>query len=207
MTARITKTERLKNSRDRYALYFEDGTKLTVTEALVAKFSLFAGCELGKDELELLKSELGRQSARARAAAMVGARPLSEQELKRKLVQKGASESDAEDAAGWLEEMGAINDAEYALTLVRHYAAKGYGKAKIRDELWRRAVPRELWDEALSEYTANEDGMRRIIEAKLGKAADRKELKRVSDALYRRGFSWEEIQNALAKYTTDFPEE
>jgi len=207
MTARIVKTERLKNSRDRYVLYFEDETKLTVTEALVAKFSLFAGRELEEDELKLLKSELERHSARARAAAMIGARPLSEYELKRKLMQKGASERDAEDAAGWLEEMGAINDAEYASTLVRHYAAKGYGKAKIRDELWKRGVPRDIWDEALAEYEANEDGMRRIIEAKLGKAADRRQLKRVSDALYRRGFSWEEIQNALTKYTTDFPEE
>jgi len=207
MNARIVKTERLKNLSGRYVLHFEDDTKLTVSEALVARFSLFAGRELEAQELKKLKSEIKKQGARAKAAAMVGARPLSEKELKRKLVEKGNSAEDAEDASSWLREMGAVNDAEYASTLVSHYTARGYGKAKIKDEFFKRGIPRDIWEEALSGYTAHEESISRFIESRLRKGADRKELKRVSDALYRRGFSWEEIQNALAKYTTDFPEE
>ena len=45
--------------------------------------------------------------------------------------------------------MGFLNDALYAEQVVRHYSAKGYGLRKLRDELYRRGVPRELWDEAL----------------------------------------------------------
>ncbi|NLL46199.1 MAG: regulatory protein RecX [Clostridiales bacterium] len=206
MKARITKIERLKNSQDRYVLHFEDETKLKVAGSLIAKFSLFSGCELEQDELQRLKSELESHNVRARAAAMVGARPLSEQELKRKLIQKGSSERDAEDAAAWLEEIGAIDDAKYASTLVRHYSARGYGRAKIRDEFWKRGIPRDIWDEALEEYSTDEDSMQRFIEARLKNGAERREIKRVSDALYRRGFSWDEIKNALAKYIEDFPE-
>lgn len=206
MKARITKIERLKNSQDRYVLHFEDETKLKVAGSLIAKFSLFSGCELEQDELQRLKSELESHNVRARAAAMVGARPLSEQELKRKLIQKGSSERDAEGAAAWLEEIGAIDDAKYASTLVRHYSARGYGRAKIRDEFWKRGIPRDIWDEALEEYSTDEDSMQRFIEARLKNGAERREIKRVSDALYRRGFSWDEIKNALAKYIEDFPE-
>lgn len=206
MKAHITKIELLKNSRDRYVLHFEDDTKLKVTGALIARFSLFAGCELGQDELERLKTERESHNVRARAAAMVGARPLSVQELKRKLMQKGSSEQDAEDAAAWLEEIGAIDDAKYASTLVRNYAAKGYGRARIRDEFFKRGIPRDIWDEALAEYSADEDSIRRFIEARLKDGADRREIKRVSDTLYRRGFSWDEIRNALAKYTEDIRE-
>ena len=36
-----------------------------------------------------------------------------------------------------------------ARMVVRHYAAKGYGPRKIRDELYRRGVPREFWEDAM----------------------------------------------------------
>ena len=45
----------------------------------------------------------------------------------------------------------------YAAQVVRYYSAKGYGERKLRDELYRRGVPRELWDEALE----GADGPRR----------------------------------------------
>ena len=207
MMARIEKTERLKNSSDRYAVYFEDETKLTVPESLIASFRLFPGRELDGEELSRLKSELERHKVRAKAAAIVGARPLSEQELKRKLIQKGTSEQRAEEAVEWLTELGAVNDLEYAEALVRHYSAKGYGRARIKDEFFRRGIPREIWDEALSGYSANENSIDRFIEARLKNIADRREIKRVSDALFRRGFSWDEIRSALARYVEDLPEE
>lgn len=206
MMARIVKVERAGGRRDRYVLHFEDETELAVTESLVASFRLLPGRELGDEELELLKAELEKQKVKIRAAAMVAARPLSEQELKRKLVQKGSTEQNAEEAVEWLEGLGAVNDLEYARSLVRHYSAKGYGRAKIRDEFWKRGIPHEIWDEALAEYSLNEESISRFIEARL-RNGDRREIKRVSDALYRRGFSWDEIRSALNKYVDDLPEE
>ena len=80
---------------------------------------------------------------------MISSRPLSRKELSKKLKEKGAAEADAESACDWLEEIGALNDAEYAVMLVRHYGGMGYGATRVRQELHRRGVPKELWDEAL----------------------------------------------------------
>ena len=40
----------------------------------------------------------------------------------------------------WLVGLGYINDREYAGMVVRHYAAKGYGARRVRDELRRRGI-------------------------------------------------------------------
>lgn len=79
--------------------------------------------------------------------------------------------------------------------LVRHYAARGYGPRKIRDEFFKRRVSRDCWDQALEELEAPDDAIDRLIERKLrGNVPNRKELNRVSAYLARRGFSWEDIR-------------
>ena len=100
-----------------------------------------------------------------------------------------------------MEDLGYLNDAAYAQRVVRHYSAKGFGEKKLRDELYRRGVPRQLWDEALAEVDDPADNIDAFVEKKLaGKNVDRKELKKVSDALARRGFSWNDISSALRRY-------
>ena len=87
--------------------------------------------------------------------------------------------------------------------VVRHYAGKGYGAGRIRQELQRRGVPRELWDEALTELTESDDKLDRFIASRLKDPSDRAQVQKVSAALYRRGFSWEEIRAALARFRVD----
>ena len=71
-------------------------------------------------------------------------RPHSEKELRDKLRQKGAAETDIETVTALCLDYGFVNDAEYAGMIVRRYAGMGYGPGRIRTELNRRGVPREL---------------------------------------------------------------
>ena len=51
-------------------------------------------------------------------------------------------------------------------------------------------------------YELQPEKMQVYIESKLrGQTPDRKALKRVADGLFRRGFSWGDIQSALRDYT------
>ncbi len=81
-------------------------------------------------------------------------------------------------------------------------------KYKIREELFRRGVPREHWDEALSQAEVPDEAIDTFIARKLRgiEHPDRKDLKRVSDALARRGFSWNDISTALRRYGAEFEE-
>ena len=191
-----------QRKKGRLLVKLEDGNILRVTEEEVLRFSLAAGMELDDESLEALDESAQRSAVRAAAASMIGSRPLSKKELTRRLVRKGADEEDAGEAADWLEDIGAVNDREYAAMLVRHYAGKGYGRARIREEMYRRGVDRELWDQALEELPDQSETLDRLIQKKCrGDLSDRREVRRVSDSLLRRGFSWSEVKDALRRYT------
>lgn len=137
-----------------------------------------------------------------RALRMLSARPYSRGELERKLAEKGEEPEMSGFVLDWLEELGYLNDAAYAAEVVRYYAERGYGVGRVRNELYRRRVPRELWDDALDGFPADtEDELDSLLRRRLGSsAADSKELRRAADFLRRRGFGWDEISSALDRY-------
>ena len=198
---KIEKIERSKHKQERVLVYLEGGDLLRVTESELLRFGLSIGLDIDNGTVIELQQSGARSETRVRAANMISARPLSRKELVKKLREKGAAESDAEAAADWLEEIGALNDADYASMLVRHYGGMGYGEAKIRDELYRRGVKRELWEDALAASPDAQETIARVIAQKTkGRALDEKGRKRLSDLLLRRGFAWRDVRAALAAY-------
>lgn len=181
---------------------FEDGSKLKLTDREMVDFSLYAGLDVPEGALEQLRDSAGESAARRRAANILSARPLSRKELEKRLVEKGETPAHAAAAADYMEHLGYLNDEAYAKLLAEHYAAKGYGPRKVRDELYRRGVARELWDGALEELEEPDDTLDRLVAARLQRIQrpGRADLKRVSDALARRGYSWSDISAAIRRY-------
>ena len=186
--------------QDRYYAKLENGETLKVNTAHIADYSLFTGRELSDEEFAELVRDTNRAQAKSRALRMVSSRPMSEQEVSDRLRAKGVAEEDAKDAVELLQRIGAVNDEEYAGMIVRHYSAKGYGLSRIKNELFRRGVPRKLWDGALAQMPDSDAVLDQLIGSKLSsRTVDRKEIKKITDMLCRRGFSWEEIRSALAR--------
>lgn len=198
---RIQRIQPSPHVQGRYLVFWEDETVLKVTEDELLRFSLCAGQALEETTLQQLTQQADRSHARAAAARMLGTRALSKGELVEKLLQKGHKRENAQAAADYMEEIGAVNDGQYAKLLARHYAGRGYGVRKIQSEFHRRKLPREYWADALAEVETPADVIDRLMEKKLrGKLPDRNELRRVSAFLARRGFSWSEIQAGLSRY-------
>jgi len=129
-------------------------------------------------------------------------RPHSEKELRDRLREKGVSEADIETVCALCVDYGFVNDAEYAGMIVRHYAAMGYGPGRIRQEFRRRGIPPALWDAAFTELPEGTEAIDRLLAQRLrGRdASDRKERDKAANALYRKGYSWNDIRAALARY-------
>ena len=194
---RIDRIEASRRKRGRVLVFLEDGALLRITEQELLDFGLRPGDELDEGGLARLKEAAGVSNARAAAADLIGKRAMSRRDLERKLQEKGASETEARYAAEWLEAIGALNDAEYAAALVRHYSRLGYGPARVREKLYEKGVPRELWEDALEELPEAAGQIDAFLAGKLrGRVPDPREKKRLSDALARRGFSWGEIRSA-----------
>lgn len=216
----IAKLEPSQHVAQRWIVWFDDGSFLRVTENEVVEFALYQGMELSDETYDALVEKARRSTVRGKALEFIAAKPMSRRELVSKLTAyrpKGkdgrerpplADETLAGETADWLEELGYLNDAEYAKQVVRHYSAKGYGEHKVKDELFRRGVPREHWDAALFEKVEPEEGIDAFLQKRFkGQQPDQKELKRASDALARRGYRWNEIREGLNRYGAGIEEE
>ncbi|MFB0919386.1 MAG: regulatory protein RecX [Oscillospiraceae bacterium] len=198
----ITVTELRETLQGRFTVGFSDGSELKLPLDTVADLSLFKGRELSSKEFSALRSAAELSKCKERALRIIGARPLSKKELFDKLVEKGEASENAEECVEWLCRLHYLDDAQYAGMIVRHCAAKGYGAQKIKSELYRHGVPKNLWDEALEEMPETDDKVYELLCRRLkGSQTDRAELKKATDALFRRGFSWDEIKAAVNKYT------
>jgi len=142
------------------------------------------------------------EDTKKRALRILGNRSFSEREMLKRLTGKGESQEDAEETVKWLVDLGYINDCDYATLIVRHYSAKGYGMARIRDELYKRGIPRDLWDEKLDELDDTDvgDAALEFLSKKLRGSTDKDDLRRACDALVRRGFSYDEARSAVNRY-------
>lgn len=232
----IEKLEPSQHHKGRWLVWFEDGSLQRVGEGDVVGLGLYTGKELTDEEADALIAAGERSRMMDKAAELLALRPLSRKELMDKLTepprkphrkkadrqpeeetppdpetvrkQREALRQSAASVADRLEELGLINDRVYAVSVVQHYAGKGYGPRKIRDEMYRRGVPREYWDEALEDLRAlqqehEESKVYELARQKLrGQEPSRENLKKISDFLLRRGFGWEEISEALDRLRT-----
>ena len=133
-----------------------------------------------------------------KAVSLLNYRAHSRKELADKLKQKtGCGEAELNNVLDRLEELGFLNDRTYAAAVVRSCSRKGYGAQRARSELSRRGIPKELREEALAEMPETDAALERLIRSKLRDPSDRDEVRKVTAAMVRRGFSWDEIRRAI----------
>ncbi len=203
----MTITALRRTSADRITVALEDGSEIQSSLGVVTDWRLFTGKDLSEEELALLRRDSSRSLARDRALELVSRRLMSRKEVRGKLLQKGADEDAADYSVQWLAEHGFLNDESYASAVARHYAAKGYGAGRVRSELSRRGVDRELWDEAVEHMPETDGKLDKFIAARLKDPGDRDQIRKISAALFRRGYSWEEIRTALRQHTDNIEED
>ena len=187
-----------KRVRDRWLAVLEDGSILRLNRNQIADFALYTGRELSDEEADRLLEAIENENFRSYALRVVTDTPKSRKMLLKILEEKDCQPEQAEKIAEWLEKLGYLNDRQYAAEVAAFYARKGYGVRKIRDELYRRGVPREFWEDAMDEREPDSGQIDKLARQKLrGAEPTRENLKKVSDYLARRGYGWDEISGAL----------
>ena len=193
---RISKLSPSPRAEGRWLCQLEDGTLLTIGEGEVVAFGLATGAELDGETLEALAAAARLTRAKEKALELLSARPRNP--------EKGplCDAETAGQAADWLEGLGYLDDGQYARMVAEHCAAKGWGPARAREELYRRGVPREHWDAALEGMDDPAEAIDAFLRKKLRgeELSDPRARKRASDALARRGFRWEDIAAGLRRY-------
>lgn len=106
-----------------------------------------------------------------------------------------------------------INEEKYTQKLYKAYINKGWGKSKIRFELRRKGLPDSLISQQEEEYDAEDfiDEIIHLVDKKYANKldfSDYKSVQRVTAALARRGFAYDDIKLALSRVKDgDYDEE
>lgn len=196
-----------QSSPGRITICLEDGSEIKSTLNVVADLRLYAELECSDKLLDDIRLQSLRALTREKALELLSLRQLSRKELREKLLQKGYDESASSYAVEWLCDNGLLDEASYAAAIVRHYANKGYGASRIRGELIRRGIPKELWDEAFETMPESDGKIDKFIAARLKDPNDKEQIRKISNALYRRGYAWDEIRSALARFEAPIEDE
>lgn len=188
-------------------LYLDGEAAVKLDAATAQEARLRVGMELDDEELHELLQKSDAARAKEKALYLLEHRPHAKRELERKL-SRTVGEEAAQAAADRMEELGLVDDADYAARLAQELARKGYAFSRTVQELVRRGVDRELAQEAAREASPDpEEAIRRLIQRKYERhLGDEKGRRQTAAALQRLGYRWEEIRSALREFDGD-PEE
>ena len=144
-----------------------------------------------------------RLSALDSAAYSLGRRQMSVKELRDKLLSKGYEPEEIEQALERLEEIGALDDGVYGCMLARHYKLRGWGPGRIKEEMYKRGVPRMYWEEAIESAEGFSEGAYAALVKKLSGRRDPDSLRKAQAFLMRRGFDRDDIHDAVKRLDSE----
>lgn len=151
---RLLAIQELPQSK-RVKLVFDDDTVLKTQPYLLADFGLYSGMELTEEDYQALLAAAGKASAKARAVRLSQRQACLKRSCRSALSGRVRKQPDAQEAVGGSKELHLFDDRETARQLAASAAAKGYGKSRIKNILFEKGIPQELWEEALAGAARN----------------------------------------------------
>ena len=200
---RIDSLKTTPDRAGRYWVTFDDGSRMGLYRQTVEDFGLYTGLELTENELETLRTAAGQMSAKMRAVRIVSASSVSRRDLEERLVRKGEDPRQAKEAVRWMEDLHLVDDRNTAEQVVHSCISKGYGLARAKQALYEKRIPKEYWEDALSDYPDQMDKITAFLHSRLDADSDEKQVRKAIDALLRRGHSYGTIRQALNHISFD----
>ena len=138
--------------------------------------------------------------AREKALRLLDYRPRSSKEIERRLAKAGFAQEVVEETLKRLEELGLIDDLQFARVWINH--RKALGKTRIKWELRQKGVSNDVVEEALSAVDPEMEYQSAVKAARSrwGKDKDpdkRTRRRRLAAFLQRKGFGWDVINGVL----------
>ncbi|HEX5870264.1 MAG TPA: regulatory protein RecX [Longimicrobium sp.] len=212
---KITALSPQKHDPDRLSVFVDGEFRM----GLSAEVALAGNLRVGQtvDEARLLELERRDRGWQAREAALhlLSVRPRSAAELLRRLRMKGYEPEVGEEVIARLRELGMIDDAAFAGTLVRdRVRLKPQGARRLANELRAKGVDDETARAAIRETMEGEDTderelARRAAEKWRPRAGEEpaRARRRLHGYLARRGFDSDVIREVLDHAAPDETDE
>ena len=184
------------------ALYLDGELAVNIDAQTLLSSRFQVGTEITDEELHELLAASDANRAKEKALYLIAHRDHSKKELVDK-IRRTASQEAAEKAADRMEEIGLIDDRDYA----RRYASelfqrKYFARKRVEYELKQKGIGPDFIEELLEELEPEPVGqIGALVERKYLRALDdERGRRRTVAALQRLGYRWEDIRRALKEY-------
>lgn len=209
----ITKITQQKRDPERFNIFLDKEYAFSVHESVLVKFALTKGMTLEDWSISDMVYEDEIEKAFNRALHYLGFRMRSEHEVKQKLLESGYGEAVVLEAIVKLRRLGFLNDENFSKALFEtQKKTSGQGPRAIRQKLEQKGIGKELQEQILNNYSADEqvEVARRMAEKEARKnrteSPGQKE-RRIQNALLRKGYSYEIIKEAMASIDFEIDED
>lgn len=198
----LTAAEPRRKNLTQLYLDGEPGPKVDTEVFLLSR--LKPGDELTQEELSELMERSDARRAREKALYLLEHRSHSKRELTEKIARTAASREAAQAAADRLEEIGLIDDKAFAESYARElFLRKRFGALRVRQELSRKGIDRELIDQVMAPYLEEDTGEENIALVLARRyplwREDEKVRRRAVAALQRLGYSYGQIRAVMGQ--------
>jgi len=186
---RITALKETKTGR--VALSLDGAYTASLDMLTVGEYGLCVGDELSDERVAEILALSQSRRAKSRAIDLLSYRAHTSTELRRKLLRH-ATEEDADAAVSRMEELGLLDDADFARRYAEElFEIKLYGARRVRAEMQKKGLPRELIDAALENAPDERELIARLLATKLARYRD--EPDKLLSRLLARGFDYDDI--------------
>ena len=156
---------------------------------------------ISDEDLKEMIELSNERRAKEKALWLISYRSHSKKELKDK-IRRTCDDTSAEKAVERMEELGLVNDEEYARQFARKLLLqKKMARRAAMLEMSRKGIDKETAEAALDEVDVDyRENIRYIIEKKYRDIGDEKIKRRAVAALQRLGYGWDDIRAVLNEY-------
>ena len=188
--------------RYQYNLVWDNGQRLTIRKKDMAKLGLTAGIDIEYEELVDRLCPIQSADAYESALTLLDSCARTESEMRKKLRLRHYVEPVIDYVVDRLTNANLLNDTELAHRIAVNASAGGKGKYAIVRKLRSKGIATDDIEDAMEEVT-DEDQKKnclrecRRLSTKYDPTDKRAYKSKLSQALMRRGFSWDSIEYAM----------
>ncbi len=209
----ITRLVRQKRDAERVSVFIDGAFAFGLALDLAVRAGLRKGQHLTVEAQQDLLDDEERLKAKAAALDYIAYQARTEEEVRRRLTRKGFPAPVAEEAVARMQELGYLDDEDYARAYTRgRLAGRGHGPQRIRNDLRRRGVAAKTVDAVLENLVEADDlreaalrhGRKRWL--RLASEEDpQKRRKKLADFLVRRGYGYDLVREVVEALEAETP--
>lgn len=205
----ITDLQWKGESQKRARVYIDGAWWMTLERDVIDALAIQPGRLLDGEERRRLELDVAYEKSKLFLMRSLSVRAQTRAELARKLKEREVPEEAANRALDAVTSYGFIDDSEVARSLARSMQERGYGKRRVSMKLREKGIADEIAAELIEEMFPQDAELIAARRALRNRQVsdDPKHMKRLTDFLIRRGFSYGAASGALRQLVEEEREE